>query len=165
MTAPAIFEARITPHRSLSPRGLRWLLLVLLAFSAGVSSAMWALGAWPVIGFNGAELLVAILLLRRNSRERRAVERIRLTEQGLVIEQDDGRGGQRSVQLDPFWAQAVLEERPGRSPLLLLVSRGARAEAGAWLGEAEKRDLARALQAALHRWRHPRFENAQLTEP
>ncbi len=35
-------------------------------------------------------------------------------------------------------------------------------EVGRSLGETEKRDLAAALQEALYRWRHPRFDNAQL---
>ena len=37
-------------------------------------------------------------------------------------------------------------------------------EVGAELGEAEKRDLAEALNLALHRHRNPVFDNPQLRE-
>jgi hypothetical protein len=33
---------------------------------------------------------------------------------------------------------------------------------GSCLGAAEKRELAAALEDALHRWRNPRFDNPQL---
>jgi hypothetical protein len=43
------------------------------------------------------------------------------------------------------------------------VARDFSEEVGRCLGEAEKRDLAAALDAALHRWRNPRFDNPQLS--
>ena len=65
------FEAVITPHRSLGPAGLRRLVAFILTCSAPSSPpASGSLGAWPVIGFNGAEITLAIVLLRRNARQR-----------------------------------------------------------------------------------------------
>jgi uncharacterized membrane protein len=58
----------------------------------------------------------------------------------------------------------VVEEAPGRVPRLVLTARNVREEIGAALGETEKRDLAAALGAALHRRRNPTFENSQLRE-
>ena len=49
-------------------------------------------------------------------------------------------------------------------PRLLLATRGVQEEVGRALGEEEKRDLARALRAALHRSRNPVFDNPQLRE-
>ena len=53
-------------------------------------------------------------------------------------------------------------KRAFRVPALWLQSRGRRMEVAAELGEAEKRQLADALRAALHRWRNPVFDNPQL---
>jgi uncharacterized membrane protein len=44
----------------------------------------------------------------------------------------------------------------------VLTGRGVREEIGAELGEAERRDLGAALDAALHRLRNPVFDNAVL---
>ena len=156
------FEALITPHRSLGPAGLRRLIAFILLISGIVSTGLWIIGAWPVIGFNGAEIALAILLLRRNARQKDTTERLLLSPGGLRVIRTDpaGRASERSLQ--GAWLNAVLQERPGRAPALLLVERGRQLEVGADLGEDEKRSLADALRAALHAQRNPRFNNPQL---
>ena len=74
----------------------------------------------------------------------------------------NGRRTEKTFPSD--WLNVVLEESPGRVPSLLLSGRGRQEEIGAALGEREKRDLAAALAAALHDWRHPRFDNPQLRD-
>ena len=161
---PAQFEAIITPHRSLGPVGLRRLLIVLLLLSGTVSTIMWLVGAWPAIAFNVLEIGLALFLLVRHNRDRRSAERLVLTDAGLVVHRFDRAGRPQQRRLDAGWLQAVLQERPGRTPALLLIDRGRRMEVAANLGEAEKRDLAAALRAALHRLRNPVFDNAQLRD-
>ena len=160
--APPLFEAIITPHRSLGPAGLRRLVAFLLLLSATVSTVVWLIGAWPVVVFNGAEMLLALYLLRRNARDRETTERLVLSAGGLVVLRTDRRGRRHERRLDAGWLQAILHERPGRTPALLLVERGHQLEVGADLGEEEKRSLAEALRAALHALRNPVFDNPQL---
>lgn len=159
-----MFEAVIVPHRSLSPRGLRRLVAFIVALSSGLSVGLWALGAWPAIGFSGAEVLLAVGLLRRNVRAARASELLLLTEAGLRVVRTDPRGRRWERVLEPSWLSVMVEERPGRVCGLFLAARGRRLEVGASLGEDEKRALATALGDALHRWRHPVFDNPQLRE-
>ncbi len=164
VTSPAVphFEAVITPHRSLGPAGLKRLIAFILILSSLVSTGLWFIGAWPVIGFNGLEIGLAIYLLRRNARERHTVERLLLSANGLIVVRTDARGRTVTRRLESAWLNAVLQERPGRAPSLLLVERGRQLEVGRDLGEMEKRDLAAALRGALHRQRHPVFDNPQL---
>jgi uncharacterized membrane protein len=156
------FEAEIKPHRSLSARGVMVLIGAMCAGSMAVTSLMFLLGAWPVIGFNGADLLVAILLLRLNVRAARAVEFLRLSEAGLEISRMDVQGRAQKFVLEPYWLNVVLEERAGTVPKLLFAGRGVRCEVARALGEDQKRDLAAALTRALQRWRNPKFDNPQL---
>jgi uncharacterized membrane protein len=156
------FEALITPHRSMGPAGLRRLVAFILIVSSAVSTGLYCIGAWPVIGFNGAEIGLAILLLRRNARQRDTSERLILSATRLRIIRTDPKGRQQTRALNGAWLNAVLQERPGRTPALLLVERGRQLEVGTDLGETEKRDLAEALKAALYRQRNPRFDNPQL---
>ena len=158
----AVFEAIITPHRSLSAAGVRRVVAALLILSAGISTGLWFIGAWPVVGFNGAEMLLAVVLLRRNAREYRQEERLLLSNAGLHIVRTDMRGRRTVRRLGSGWLNAVLQTRPGRAPCLLLVERGRQVEVGAHLGEDEKRDLAAAIRQALHRQRNPVFDNPQL---
>ena len=85
-----------------------------------------------------------------------------LSDEGLRVVRTDMAGRRVERRLQSAWLRAGLEERPGRVPALWLSDRGGRMEVGAELGEAEKRDLAAALAAALHRHRNPVFDNPQL---
>ena len=163
-TSEPFFEAIITPHRSLGPTGLRRLIAFILGLSGVVSTGLWFAGAWPVIGFNGAEITLAIILLRRNARQRNTVERLLLSSSGLTMFRTDPAGRCNEQNLNGAWLNTVLQERHGRTPALLLVHRGRQLEVGADLGEAEKRNLAAALRDALFRQRNPTFDNVQLRE-
>jgi uncharacterized membrane protein len=162
--SPVLFEALIVPHRSLSPRGLRILIAVIAASCALTTLRFLLLHAWPVIGFSVVEVGFAILLLRLNARSARQSELVLLTEAGLHLIRTDPSGRKQMEKLSHSWLNVVLEDVPGRVPRLLLVARDLHREIGAALGEAEKRDLAAALQEALHRLRHPMFDNPQLRE-
>ena len=158
------FEAIIVPHRSLGRRG-RWVLAgAILGLSGIITSGLLLAGAWPVIGFNGVEIGLALFLLRRHARGDQANEVLLLSDAGLRITRIDTAGRRTGRTIPATWLQVVLQERPGRTPALLLVNRGVQVEVATALGEAEKRDLADALSAALHRWRHPRFDNPQLRD-
>lgn len=159
------FEAVIVPHRSLGPRGLRWVAGMLLVLSGGVSMGLWYAGAWPVLGFTGPEVILAVWLLRRHAAGVRRTEMLLLSEQDLRVLRTDGDGRRCERVLSAGWLRASLEERPGQTPVLMLRDHRAQLEVGAALGEQEKRDLAAALSAALDRQRHPDFDNPQLREP
>ncbi len=159
-----LFEAVVTPHRSLSRRGLFTLIGCMAAGSLTVTSLMFLLGAWPVIGFNGADIALAVFLLWLNVRAARAREFVVLTETALKITRTDIHGKKSSVSIQPYWLNVTLEERTGTVPKLLLTTRGHRYEIARQLGETPKRDLAAALTRALHTWRNPVFDNPQLRE-
>ncbi len=159
-----LFEAMIVPHRSLSRRGLRLLLAGIGVICAANLVIFSRLHAWPVCGFAGGELVLAALLLRLNALGARASEMLLLTPEALRLVRTDPRGRREERVLPPAWLAVQIEERPGRVPALWVGSHGEREEVGRFLGEAEKRDLARALAEALHRWRNPVFDNPQLAE-
>jgi uncharacterized membrane protein len=160
-----LFEAVIVPHRSLSPRGLAILLGVIATLCGLTALRFWLIGAWPVIGFSVLEVGLALWLIWLNAHRARASELVLLTEDALRIVRTDANGRRQERSLASAWLNVVLEEAPGRVPRLVLAARNVREEIGLVLGEAEKRDLAAALDAALHRWRNPIFENLQLREP
>ena len=162
---PILFEAVIVPHRSLSPRGLRILIGVICGLAALTMLRFLLIRAWPVIGFSVVEVGLAVVLLRLNARRGRQTELVLLSDSTLEVVRTDASGRKQSQCLSPAWLNVVLEEVPGRVPRLLLVAREQRQEIAAALGEAEKRDLAAALRAALHRLRSPNFDNPQLRNP
>ncbi len=125
-----VFEALITPHRSLSRRGLHIIIGCTCTVSFGVTALFWWLGAWPIAGFNGAEVLLALVLLRAHARSARASEFLVLTDSELRLRTTDGRGAHTDQVLPSAWIGVSLEERPGRTPALYLSARGRRLEIG-----------------------------------
>jgi uncharacterized membrane protein len=159
-----LFEAVIVPHRSLTPRGLRWLIGLICLLCGLTAFRFWLIGAWPVVVFSVLEVGLAVLLLRINAGQARASELILLTERTLRVVRTTAGGRRTERELSPGWLNVALEETPGRAPRLVLVARDVREEIGAALGESERRDLAHAVQAALHDARNPRFNNLQLQD-
>jgi uncharacterized membrane protein len=80
-----------------------------------------------------------------------------LTEGRLQVRRREGRR-REEASFDPFWARLSWEEERR----LFLGHRSRRIEIGRFLGPDEKRDLERALDAALRSYRTPVFDNAQL---
>jgi uncharacterized membrane protein len=160
-----LFEAELTPHRSLSPKGLAIILSFLGVVSLSVTTLFWMLGAWPIAGFNGAEMLLAAALLRAHMRGRREREVLLLSPSALRILRFAPSGARSETHLPAAWLTLTLLERPGRVPALYLRTHGRQEEVAHLLGEEAKRSLAEALSEALHRLRHPIFENPQLQHP
>ena len=159
--SPLLFEAISRPQQSLNRTGMR-VVAVVLVLGFGLSGLLFTLlGAWPVLGFAGAELAIVLgLFLLHRRWAGRCIERISLSDAGLRIMRIDGRGRAYEAVLEPYWARLRVEEGP--APRLLIGQRGQESEIGLYLNEDEKRDLARALSAALARYREPRFDNPQL---
>jgi uncharacterized membrane protein len=159
--SPLLFEATSRPQQSLNRTGMR-VVAVVLVLGVGLSGLLFTLlGAWPVLGFAGAELAIVLgLFLLHRRWAGRCIERISLSDAGLRIMRIDGRGRAYEAVLEPYWARLRVEE--GAAPRLLIGQRGQESEIGLYLNEDEKRDLARALSAALARYREPRFDNPQL---
>jgi len=151
------FEADLRPHRSLSRAALLAVLGAMAAGSLYVTTLMYLLGAWPVIGFNGADLALAALLFWLNARAARAREIIRLNEDDIEITRITPAGRKSVACVPPGWAKAELEETPGGVPRLIIRTPTERLEVGRALGAAQKRDLGEAINRALARWRSPQL--------
>lgn len=158
-----LFEAVSTPPAGLSERGMRWLCGLAVGVAAVPAVLFTVLGAWPVLGFLGGEVVLLLGLVALHRRwSRAACETVLLTEARLLVTRADGRGGRERAELEPYWARLVLEERHGAVPVLTAHARGRSVEIGRFLSAEEKRDLAEALDAALRNFRSPRFDNPQL---
>ena len=145
-----IFSAVITPHRSLGPTGFLIFMLAIggLSFVSGMIFVM--LGAWPVFGFFGLDVLFVYLAFRANYRTARAYEEVTVTASELTLRQVSHRGRVREWTLNPLWVRLdrIAHEEFGIERLFL-VSRGQRVTIAAFLGPDEKASFARALGAAL----------------
>jgi uncharacterized membrane protein len=152
--APTVFyDAVLSPHRSLPPRGFAVLMLGLAAVSFCVSLAFVLHGAWPVTPFFGLDVLLVWWAFRINYRHAKLREELRLTEESLTVERVSVYGERRRWQFQPFWLRVTLEEKDEHTSRLVLASHGRSLVVGSFLGPAERRGVASALKDALSRWR------------
>ncbi len=153
-TAPAVFfDAVLSPHRSLPPRGFTIVMLLLAGVSFCVSVAFLALGAWPVTPFFGLDVLLVYIAFRVNYRRGRLREEVRLTEESLTVARVSPGGERRLWRFQPFWLRVTLEEKDEHTSRLLLTSHGRSLVLGSFLGPEQRRDVATSLREALLRWR------------
>jgi uncharacterized membrane protein len=145
-----IFAAVLTPHRSLGPTGFLIFMAVLggLSFASGMVFLM--MGAWPVFGFFGLDVLLVYWAFRLNYRAARAYEEIKVTASELTLRKVSYHGRVSQWTLNPLWVRIDRDEHPEFGiERLYLCSRGTRLTVAGFLSPDEKASFAKALSAAL----------------
>ena len=147
---PALFSAVVTPHRSLSHAGF----LIVMATVGGISfvagMAFLLLGAWPVFGFFGLDVLLIYWAFRANYRAAAAFEEVTVTASELRVRKVSHRGKASEWSFNPLWVRLDRESHDEFGiERLFLVSRGRRLPIASLLGPQEKESFALALSAAL----------------
>jgi uncharacterized membrane protein len=149
-TEPTIFAAVITPHRSLGSTSFLILMLCIgaLSFVSGILFLL--IGAWPVFGFLGLDVLLIYIAFRANFRAARAYEEVTVTASELMVRKVSQHGKVREWSLNPLWVRLdrIVHEEFGIERLFL-VSRGRRVSIAGFLSPDEKASFAQALAAAL----------------
>jgi uncharacterized membrane protein len=145
-TPEVLFAARLTPNRSASVKAIN-LVIALLAFVFFVTGLGFMLiGAWPVMGFLGLEIVLLYLALRWNLLLAGRHEAVTLTRTALTIERTDPWGRRSRESIEPYWARVELDARRGQ---LEIRSRDKGLVVGQFLAPDERADFAASLRAAL----------------
>lgn len=145
----SVFRAILHPHRSLEPRGFLILMLTIGSVSFVSGMAFVLMGAWPVMGFFGLDVLLLYIAFKLNYRAARAYELVELTPRTLTLTQVSASGKSRSFEFNPYWVRVLFTERPDGGNHLRLASHGRELEFGRLLNDDERRDFADALRRAL----------------
>jgi uncharacterized membrane protein len=145
-----LFSAVLTPHRSLSRKGFALFMLVLGLASFTTGMMFLLIGAWPVFGFCGLDVLLVYCAFRLSYRAARAYEEVTVTPSELIVRKVTPRGRIREWTLNPLWVRLdrVVHAEFGIERLFL-VSHGRRLAIAAFLGPQEKESFALALSNAL----------------
>jgi uncharacterized membrane protein len=148
---PALFSAIVTPHRSLSSLGFLIVMTAIGAVSFAAGMAFLLMGAWPVFGFFGLDVLLIYLAFRANYRAAAAYEEVTVTAGELRVRKVSHRGKVSEWRLNPLWVrlERVVHDEFGIEHLFL-VSRGRRMPVAAFLGPQEKESFAAALDRAIN---------------
>lgn len=160
ITPRVYLDAEVRPYRSLSRSGF----LLLMALLAGVSFVAGAfyvsIGAWPVVGFFGLDVLLVWFAFRLSYRQARLTERVRVTADRLDVIRQTPAGRRLSWTLPTYWTRVRIDEPVEHSSQIELVSRGQSLIVGSFLAPKERSRLADQLKAAIAEAREERFDPA-----
>jgi uncharacterized membrane protein len=147
---PTIFSATLTPHRSLGRVGFLILLLLFGGISFVTGMLFLILGAWPVFGFFGLDVLLLYLAFRLNYRHAKAYEEVTVTPSALTVRKVSHLGRVREWVLNPLWVRLdKVELDEFGIDRLFLISRGRELTIASFLGPDEKASFAKELANAL----------------
>jgi uncharacterized membrane protein len=150
LAQPELFSALLTPHRSLNRTGFLMLMVFISVVSFAAGLAFLLMGAWPVFGFFGLDLVAIYWAFRVNFMRGRATEQIWMTPSELRVRRVSHRGHAVEWVLNPLWVR--LDQKTHAEfgiEKLYLVSKGRRVSIAGFLGPDEKASFANALLAAL----------------
>ena len=150
----------IWPHRSLSPKGFALVMAALCVFAFTIGLGFFLMGAWPVIGFMGLEILVVWVAFKMNYRVAQRRQHLTATAKELTIENVSPAGHRQTTSLPTAWVQ--VEMTPREEPELrsrtrrkvIVRSHGKTEELGEFLHPAETPKLAREVTRMVDRARN-----------
>ena len=135
------------PNRSLGPRGRRLFLAMIGVTTITISAAAALIGAWPVMPFAGAEVLLLVLAFRVVASHDADFERLEIGEHEVSVETRDAKNVTRFVAHRP-WARVIVHTRGERCTLGLAYA-GRVVPLGRLLSDEGRRKLAQELRARI----------------
>ena len=150
---PARLDVVLYPNRSLGTTGFALLMTAIVLVSVAVGAGFMMVGAWPVTGFLGLDVLLVYLAFRWNDRQARRAEFVRLDGDGLSVRRLEPDGHSQCWRFEPYWVRVSLEQVGRHDRRLVLRSHGRQVVIGAFLTQDERQELAHALEAALREHR------------
>jgi uncharacterized membrane protein len=145
------WQAILTPHRSLSRQGFIIVMALIAAVNFAVGALFMAIGAWPVAGFAGLDVLLMWWAFRANFADGRRLERISVTDHEVILDcLSEGRQPEQK-RFVRQWVKVELQEDRERELIgsLSLVAGANRTVIGEFLAPEERKTLAQALRRAV----------------
>ena len=147
---PTLFSAVLTPHRSLGRKGFLAVMLAIGGLSFIGSIVFFLVGAWPVVGFLGLDVLLVYWAFRLNDRAAGAHEEVTVTPSALTVRKVSERGEVAQWTLNPLWVRLDRETIDEFGLVrLFLVSHGRKYAIAGCLGPRERESFAQDLATAL----------------
>lgn len=154
-----LFSARLVPYRSLQRKHFHVLIMLFCGAIFFISIPFVLLGAWPVAGFMGLDIIALWWAFRANYRSARMYEDIWLTHLELRVDKVSQYGATSGWTFNPAWVRLEKQEHEEYGlEKLLVISRDKGVELGSFLGPDAKARFAGEFAAALgEAKRGPRF--------
>jgi uncharacterized membrane protein len=154
MTQSPLFAVLLTPHRSLSPQGIRWVIAFTAVMASIPGLAFFAMGAWPVVGLLGLDIVLLTWALTASFADKDVFEEITLWPDALDIRRVNRKGRETSLSFNPFLVRfSAVRDADERVIALKIETRDGEVEIGKFLTPDDKANFAEMFAPALRRAR------------
>ena len=146
-------DITVLPYRSLSKKGFRNLMFIvsLIFFLVGVF--FWYIGAWPVFGFLGLDVLLLYYAFKINYKSGEIFETVKIIQQNLLITRNFPSGKIQSWDLEPYWTKAEILKENSHNHNLVIKSENKVVMIGSFLNFKDKKQLMKKINEALKQYK------------
>ena len=149
-----ILNVVLRPNRSLTKTAFFLILIFLLIISISVGIFFYSIGAWPVIGFFGADIIIFSLIFYLHNKSLNISERIILTKSEMIIEKEKPFKKNLTVKFSPpNWINVTLKKSIYNKTRLIIHSHGSARFIGDFLTKIEKINLANSLRNEINKFK------------
>ena len=152
--ARPLFAATLKPHRSLTRRGYRYVIALACVLASIPGIVFFSLGAWPVVGFLGLDVLAIGWALAASMKSGKQYEVVTLWPDELEVKQVAANGKVELTRFNPFFVKLVIDrDFNERTTALHLRSRETDLTIGAFMNPDDKASFAKVFGTALKKAR------------
>ena len=142
----------VLPYRSLSKKGFKYLMIWVTSIFLGIGIFFWKIGAWPVFGFLGLDVLMLYYAFKINYKSGEIFENLRLLDKKFEITRCFPSGKQQTWDLEPYWLKAeITGERNNKN--LIIKSKEKIVLVGSFLNINDKKKLLKKIEEAIEKYK------------
>ena len=144
-----LLNITILPYRSLSKKSFRNLMFAVCFIFFSIGVFFWSLGAWPVFGFLGLDVILLYLAFKINYKSGEIFENLKLFNSNLLVTRSFPSGKSQSWSLEPYWTRVEISKNFPNDQKLVLKSKDKVVLLGSFLNLNDKKKLMKKINEAL----------------
>ncbi|MEX6632898.1 DUF2244 domain-containing protein [Hyphococcus lacteus] len=149
----SVFDAVLYPNRSLPNKGFVIVMTIVAVSLFSTGLLFTTLGAWPVFGFCGLDIVAIWVAFKLSYRQGRLREHVRISGDTMWVSRVMPSGHELRWRLQPFWTRVHIDRPVRHESQVRVISKGGTLILGAFLSPEERERFADALTSALGRAR------------
>ena len=138
---PIIYSTTLRPHRSASHKTINLILVVLIISFTLIGISFSMIGAWPVLGFFGLDIILLVGAFYMNNQSGLTSERIDLRHNSLIVKKRDQWGRKKHWVFKTEWLVIDMISTPKFQNQLELRSHGQALIIGSFLSYMERKKI------------------------
>ena len=145
---PEIWSVTLRPNSSLTREGFIAIMAILVCLNLSAGIMFLSIGAWPIMGFMGLDVLLVWWAFRRNFSYAKRSEHISIAGDVVKLQRFPVAGPIVLLEFNRRWLKVELEFDTAREIVgrLFFAYRGKLIEFGSFLGSDDRQSLAKLLQ-------------------